>query len=1092
MSTYWDTNKEIMTQKQAVALEYISVFKKELSDTEKDVLTQDVEAKLKHALVSQDISFENIMKQFDGVLVESMKTRVQLFLQEKREILAKTNTQKSLAELKKNIKASPSDPGLREMWWVMLWGWWADWLKHKSVERLRNKNVDVKAVESSVDDMVRALQQRLRSAELTKPMKKELQQTIKEVNSTKNYIGSTQTLAKWKDLVDAKILPVDLLKKITVSPAMKASLESITTQKLASEFVGKSASEIKVILASKNITNLADDTIELLAKGKTVDHIDDIVHILSESSHLSKFAKIIGKIPFLDAAIIGYDIHNYNHSKKAEKDKVHLGITTTANLAAALWPIFWTWPVGWAIVGTGVAADIAMSHAVDVWYYDIKDEFHQSKQDLSRYEISELKQVLIESVAVKWWLSRSSNEAMYDTISGRRGEDDGKTKTSADIVSVLVAQSESQLWNDTNPAKNPRIAQRLHFAQSYLPGGRNAGQLSQALQWSYAMKMIDKILSDSMVYADMRLDKTTTAKDVTAYKKEQIWQLQRENPNVFAQLEDFVKKDPLQASEFIHQVAACAPALTKEYEWHSDDGETQTEISTQAVDSEDTQEDEFDGFSMQDDASQNDENVSTSITQDDEKTQKVHTMIDFVQRYMKAKSLTNLLPDVPMTDNKYLSTEEMLVDLADGKPLQTYSKWQSEEFVKYALLDRNDSDQVENFKRSSDLRQNIIYRLAQSFHAYKGDNTMQSLIQFFAEKNEGDSNKKWIYYDLSTQQWMINDDYEQDQPLKFDWIETKSVDEIIQNWTTKQWYITQWLWIKKEIIDTKTETPDAQLNQEFISTVRTILTEEKKYLSPAYKSEITKKVMDYLTMTKPEAWKYIKLPWYLILQAQQAQLGNLSDYYFAFGGWKRKALTVNDRLASGGNLPGIEVQYIVDKDGANNKWELSASEFDALRPITLSSEKLAITTALKKNIHSLAANHSALAWVGRGEVSYDPVSEQLSSWKTTTKISVKNGWYVLDDGLLSLKYKTADEAIHMAMLKNRYDGKYKKEHQDIDLRYQSYMEIWPKWLRDINNGWSHRYTNDTRLIPQDSIEKYFSTSFSDAWRSKKTLQYLTA
>lgn len=98
-----------------MALAYISVFKKELSDTEQDVLTQDIEEKLKHALVSQDRSFEDVMKQFDGVLVESMKTRVKLFLQEKRKILANTNTEKSLNELKKSITATPSDPSLKEM-----------------------------------------------------------------------------------------------------------------------------------------------------------------------------------------------------------------------------------------------------------------------------------------------------------------------------------------------------------------------------------------------------------------------------------------------------------------------------------------------------------------------------------------------------------------------------------------------------------------------------------------------------------------------------------------------------------------------------------------------------------------------------------------------------------------------------------------------------------------------------------------------------------------------------------------------------------------------------------------------------------------
>jgi len=1099
------------------------------------LLTQDIEEKLKHALVSQDRSFEDVMKQFDGVLVESMKTRVKLFLQEKRKILANTNTEKSLNELKKSITATPSDPSLKEMWWVMVWWWWADYLKHKTFEKRRNTKVDVKAIESSVDDMVKILEQRSKSAELTAPMKKELQQMIQDVKSTKNYIGSTETLSKWKNLVDAKVLPVDLLKKVKISSAMKESLELIKTQKLTSEFAGKSISEIKTILVSKNITNLSDEVVEMLAKGKTVAHVDDIVHILSESAHLSKFAKIVGKIPILDAAIIGYDIYNYNNSKKTEKDKVHLGITTFANLAGALWPIFCTGPVGWAIVGTAIAVDVGLSHAVDVWYYDIKDEFHQSKKDLADQDIVSLKQLLIESVAGHA-LSKSSNEAMYDTICRRRGEDDGKVKTIADIISVLIEQSESHLWNDTDPSKNPRIAQRLHFIQSYLPGGRNAAQLSQALRGSKAMGMIDMIVSNSIVYADMRFDKNTQAKDITEYKKEQLWQLEHENPAVFTQLETFLKTDPLQASEFIHQVSACAPALTKDYQ------------STDDVDWEDTplppvispdvynnqEEDGFSWLSMQNNSTQNNESESSIQSEETwEKTQKVKTMIDFIHRYVQAKSLTSTLPDVPMVDNKYLSTEQMLVDLADGKPLQTYSQGQSEDFVKSVLLDRNQSDQVENFNRSSDLRQNVIYRLAKSFHGYTGGNTMIELIGFFSEKKEDDANKKGIYYDWSKEQWMINDDYAKDQPLNFEWIDTKSVDEIIKdrttsmpNWTYAMMNMNPWIWLwllavqkftgldvktTKDMIDTKTETPDAQLNQEFVATLRTILTEEKQYFSPEYKTQTTTRIMDYLAMTKPEDKKNIKLPWYLILQAQQAGLGDLSEYYFSYKWWKRKALTVNDRLTAGGGLPGIEVEYIIDKDGAKDKWQLSQEEFDALHPISLTPEKLAITRSLQKILHEIAITKTSLSWVGRGEVSYDPVSEQLSSYDTTTKISIKNGWYILDDGALQMKYKTADEAIHMAMLKNRFDGKYKKQHKKPELQYGSMNIPVPLWLPSMipwivpitpvttltlrswlfdNNTWF--WSHDTQLLTGDTIEKYFSTSFSEKWREKRVLEYLNS
>ena len=1104
----WLEYSDILAEKEAVASAYISEFKKELSDAERDILTKDLQSKLKEALISNDNTFDVIMKQFEGVLAESMKTRIKLFLQEKREILSKNNTKESLNKLKEHITANPSNPTFKEMW-VAYSSWWVlEYAKNKTFEKRRNSKVDVKAIETSVDDMVSALQHKLKSAELTKPMKKELEQMIREVKSTKNYISSKETLSKWKKLVDAKILPVDLLKKVKISSWMKESLDLITKQKLTTEFVGKSSSEIKSILLSKNITNISDEVIDMLSKGKTIEHMDDIVQVISQSTHLSKFAKILGKFPVFDAAIIWYDWYNYSNSKKTEKDKVHFWITIAANLAGALGPILCTWPIGWAVVGTAVAADIAISHAVDVWYFDIREQFSQSKKDLAGQDIVALKQILVESFASRTWISRSSNEVMYDLVCAWRWEDDWKEKTAEDILSILIEQSEISLGKSNDLTKNPRIKQRLEYCKSYLPGGKNFTTLSQALDWSKIMKKIDVMLNDSLIYADMKGNTQSRAKNIEEYKKEQLWELEKENSKAFLQLEEFLKKDPLQASEFIHQVSVCAPELNKDYsnlefwnEWWYNN--IWWEADSQQVN------EDFSGFGIDETLETDDYSTDSFLSEEDkEKQQKVKKMIDFVQRYMRVKSLTWVLPDVPMTDNKYLSTENMLLDLADGKSLQTYSQWQPEDFIKQALLDRNQSDQVENFTRSSDLRQNIIYRFAQSFHSYTWWNTMKELIEFFVEKNEWDANRKWLYYDLSSQQWMINDDYGKDQKLDFHDIENKSVDEIIKNRTTTfpNWMLfvspnilTWWLlaekltWYKflpkvnKDIIDTKTETPDWKLNQEFINQLRNILIEEKKFISVDYKKDITTKVMNYLEMTKPEEWKYIKLPWYLILESQQAWIWDLSECYFSFKEWKRKAITVNDRLWFAGSLPWVELQYITDKDWINNKKQLTEDELQKLEINKLSSEKMNITTTLQKIVREISMKNSSLSRIGRWKVNYDPITEQLSSWSNNTKISVINWWYILDDGKLKLKYKTAWEAIHIAMLKNRFDGKYKKEHPEVELKYQNYMGVWPKWLRDENTGFRW---NDTRLLEESSIKNYFSTSFSEDWRVKQLLAYL--
>jgi hypothetical protein len=69
-------------------------------------------------------------------------------------------------------------------------------------------------------------------------------------------------------------------------------------------------------------------------------------------------------------------------------------------------------------------------------------------------------------------------------------------------------------------------------------------------------------------------------------------------------------------------------------------------------------------------------------------------------------------------------------------------------------------------------------------------------------------------------------------------------------------------------IDTKTETVDKQLNQEFYTKLKRILTEEKEAFSPQNKEKATKDILEYVK-TCPDN-QYIKLPYNLVESAARA------------------------------------------------------------------------------------------------------------------------------------------------------------------------------------------------------------------------------
>ena len=367
-------NQEIQQEKEHVASSYISAWKKELSDGEQKIIST-IEERMKAALLSDDVSRTEILKEFKTMLSDAMIDKIALFLEEKKNILEKANTIDDLKKLKEDIATQPYIQNPLNTLKAGAVGLTADIIKSRSINALKEKPIDPEAIKQSINDITKKIEFRLKEEkELASFEKKQMKKLIKEFKQMPDYIWSSDALAKWKTLVDEKILPVDLLRKINLSNNAIESLKLIQSEWLAAELVGKKIDEIKVVLSQKGITNLSDDVLEMISKGTTTSHVDDIIHVLSSTTKLSWFTKILNKIPLIDVAIMWYQTYEYGNGSQNEKETAQYALTMTTGLIGACAPFVFAGPVGWLVIWWAIVVDIVGGKMIDN-YHNIKKIF---------------------------------------------------------------------------------------------------------------------------------------------------------------------------------------------------------------------------------------------------------------------------------------------------------------------------------------------------------------------------------------------------------------------------------------------------------------------------------------------------------------------------------------------------------------------------------------------------------------------------------------------------------------------------------------------------------------------------------------------
>ena len=968
--------------------------------------------------------------------------------------------------------------------WVM-WAWgileWAqkiknDWLKWSKMEWANGVKAEklaeklwVTDTKKMLDNIKNVLESRKSDPALLPKQRKEIQKVCKIFEDASKNVWSLDNLKIWKKLVKSNVLTADIFDVLKISEWASADLLKIAQNPTLMKQLAwtEDITKIKTLLSKNKITSLSDETLQILQKTKTPEEISDVIKVLSKQKELTTLAKAAKSIPILDIVVYWLEVKNFWWQEKNARNISHFTVNTiiywwtAAWWLAALTPLVASWPAWWVVLAWVWVAESA-NYAMDACYFDVKDFYEQKKDDFIKQSRTEIKQAIVQATAWSTWSNVSVNEDIYNALPGWPGKE-WKMKTVENAMWGLLYTEEvlkyPTVWAiDTNwsyktlsPEKKVEydeqkklldeiIEKRMQYVKHFMPQWDRYLEFSNAIKQWKSLEFVQKIAADSEVYLQMTENWVSSDKSIDTYKNEYKNTLEAKNPQLFKQIDTYIKKHPEQTGEFFASIIACANET-----WHDQDA-TSDEFEDDAV---------------------------------------MKPIVDFANEYMNWFYMWKSFEDKPQLsessyDVDFVKMHQMLKDMADGKEVIISTTQYEEIDMKRRLV--HELDQTDRFQDvlevSPDIRQNIIYRIAKEFHGYNGWNNMANLKEYFAEWN-GDK-KKWLYYE----EWgldnndgrRMNTDRGIDARLNFWKIEQETPEELMLKWFDiiiwkdwKQFLFDKWAWI-----DSETETTDENINQEFFKKIYTILKEEKENHSEKNKNAVIKETQEYIK-NNATTW-YVKLPYYLVMKIAKAWLWNALYRYFSASWWKITAVTTNEYISIPMNIPWIEKQYVENKDWENKT--LTVDEIIALSLKSLSGWEKKTVAAVDKATDRILKTVWALTRSDqRWEVKYDTMKKVLASRWWETSIEEKNGKWIVAKWDINIEYNSVEEACYVANMVN-WMRKYKKEHPSLELSYYNWW-LWNfgrwKWLYDVNTWF--RWT-DTRLISQSEINSKFDQTFS--------------
>jgi len=838
-----------------------------------------------------------------------------------------------------NQRHSTRDAAIIAGTWITItkWGYkWLEKIKNAAEKERTVSEADVEKVKTQMGDIKTELNQKSVNGHFTSKMQNNFKESAADFQETINNLdkNTLSAVQDWGRL--GNILPNDALKNLDISSELAKQLQSLDETTIKEISTMKDTDAIKTLLKSKWVTeSIPTDLLKYLAKGENKTVVSMMLNVFGQSKWLNLVMKWFKMFWVIDLIFIGLSV-KWMEDEKNEADiiaktnklraenkynladfkmwnniisllamNVACEATTTLLAGAEAWSI--GWPIGMA-VGLIVAAAFQWVEAgAEKYYYNVVDFFAQNKEDYIKQSKTEIKEAILQTTHSLVYGNVSLGEKLTSTLSdkvdanqkmttlkdAREGliyieefdEKDEKTgtrkfptliqykmsgKKENEFLKLLTTEQKAE-YTKENTAMNVVIASRME----YITKEHQKEKIKTAMQTSQWLYYISKILAESKGYATMKAEgKWKDTLDFEANKKgyrETLKTSLSVDEKKFTVLDTLYAKNPNKFWELYKWAEFYKPTIEQVQSTDPDYIQCQTVLKN----------------------------------------------IELIEQYYAYLSF-----GVP--DESSINIGEYSFDFIDYKYLHRWLLNMDDKNAKTMVLNTEQTKQLflqNNYRKSADenlevsdiTSQNVLYQLAKQIYGYTGKNDKKSLITYFS-KDKKDMNG--LYYD---EKWHIQASMGHNLPFSFDDVDTiqdltdANIDTKVKTIIDNRFYedITTTsdpmsgnsttTHQRKPFIETKVWNVDNELMNEIESKFTKIIKQELTYKILTNKKKTETDVIMYIkthslqvpiTTTENEKWEtveskekeqwYIEIPYYLIIEAKKAWIGNLEGYVFKY------------------------------------------------------------------------------------------------------------------------------------------------------------------------------------------------------------------
>lgn len=718
----------------------------------------------------------------------------------------------------------------------------------------------------------------------------------------------------WKSL-DGK-LPKKLLESAALDPKTLSKIEA-----LGEEIIGKNTDEITTILKQHNITSLDKELIESLSKAKSPTELKGMTKVLRHGNKANRILQTLSGAMVIDVACLGLDIWVYLETQKEaeliakvnetraknKKNQAYTQLTIgVASLVAEAAIIGYAVTMGTAVGGPfgtvvglavgGVSA--AASMGVDSLYFDVEDFYTQNQEDFLRQSRGKLKHTILQGIHNKKEGNISLNEKIHASTArlfSAQGKNSKEESLKEACFSMLFLE-EIEIWDFENDSdlltyihsgksksefintlpekerawfekKRDEITKKINHRLEYIEAEFQKPDIIKAIKNNQGVKALTTLFTASNLYAYQGKEKW---KAELSYKEN----LEKSKSEFFA---DF----PAEKLKKFEMIKTSNPRLFAEI------------LTTGSLD---------------------------SLYEEDSTNQNYNQNVKLLDTYQKWIKLTQSYEELSMLEiqDSHRNTkfvEEILkadFDL-DKVEYPTIKK----ENITTIIENKQERRGITDI--SDDPMQNILYQLAKELYGYSGKNDWEELMNFFSQ----DAEVHGFYYDNKRK---LNEERAIDQgvdSLNLSEYSIKEIPQMVENFFSKEFNsnksfgfslpkilgfsapiflpIILGMYHEKSIIDTPTESIDENLQNEWKSKIKELLTKELTHRSKENKEKVKNQISTFVQKHAKD-WNYIELPYYLLIAARQAGFWDLQRQFFSRKNDKLQILSMQTELENSNNL----------------------------------------------------------------------------------------------------------------------------------------------------------------------------------------------